>query len=217
MTSEVAQLTSSLANQLASETPKLGGDISNYASSIVSGAPFATAASRLEPVLPDDAKSQLATDPAGFVIQLITESTTPVWADVIPTDVIGYFGSVDNDVNSIIHNDLTLPPLPRPTRTTLGPRPGSSGTTTVPIVTSSASTVATAPAGSGVLPSRSIGSGTGSVGSGTGSGTGRVVTPTTPSSTSVSQFSSGSASRWNSMTGAVAALLAVGVGAILLA
>ena len=210
MTSEVAQLTSSVASQLRE-------DILNYASSIVSGAPFATAASRLEPVLPDDAKSQLATDPAGLVIQLITESTVPVWADVVPTDVIGYFSSVGNDVSSIIDNDLNLPPVPRPTRTTLGPRPGSSGTTTVPIVTSSASTVATAPAGSGVLPSRSIGSVTGSVGSGTGSVTGRVVTPSTPSSTSVSQFSSGSASRWNSMTGAVAALMAVGVGAILLA
>lgn len=215
MSSEIAQLPSSVVIQLASIIPKLEGDFVGYVSTLVGEGPFASAASKLNPILPDDAKSHLATDPVGFAYGLITATTPPVWETAIPSDVADYFQSVRNDLDSIYYKDVTIPPLPQPS---LEPRPGSSGPRWVPIssstvvATSSAYTVTTAPAGTGVLYSSGSG---GASGAGSGTGTGRIVTPTSPLSPSVTPFSS--ASRWSGMIGAVAALMAVGVGALLLA
>lgn len=226
MSSELAQLPASVADPIVSAVPKIEGDLFNYITDLVGGTSFISAFSKLDPFLPDDVKTQAEGDPAGFAFGLVTAATPPAWADAIPTDVAGYLQSVGEDVDSIISKDVTIPPLPLPTpatRTTLESRPGGylSGipiTRQTVLATSTASTVGpasivtTAPAGSGVLPSGSIGSGGSS-----GSGTNRIVT--TPSSPTVSQFVPGSAaaSRWNSMIGTVAALMAVGVGALLLA
>lgn len=208
MSSEIAQLPSSVVSQLPSNIP-------GYISTLVGGPPFASAASKLSPILPNDAKSQLASNPANFVVNLITATTPPVWATAIPLELEDYFQSVGDDIESIIANDVTNLPLPQPT---LEPIPGSSRPSSVPIssptvvatstprVATSSPSVTTAPAGTGVLYSS---------GAGTGSGTGRIVTPTSPPSPSAIPFNS--ASRWSGMIGAVAALMAVGVGALLLA
>lgn len=221
MSSEIAQLPSSVVSQLPSNIPKLDKDILGYISTLVGGPPFASAASKLSPILPNDAKSQLASNPVDFVNNLVTITTQPVWATAIPLDLEDYFQSVGDDIESIIANDVTNPPLPQPT---LEPIPGSSRPSFVPIssptvvatstprVATSSPSVTTAPAGTGVLYSSGSG---GASGAGTGSGTGRIVTPTSPPSPSVTPFNS--ASRWSGMIGAVAALMAVGVGALLLA
>lgn len=226
MTSELAQLASSTANPIASAGPTIQSDLVTYVSNLVGDPSFISAFSKLDPFLPDDVKTQAEGDPTSFAFGLITAATPPAWVNAIPTDIVDYIQSVGEDVDSIISKDLTIPPLPLPTpatRTTLESRPGGS-LSGIPITrqtvlaTSTASTVSpasivtTAPAGSGVRPSGSIGSGGSS-----GSGTNRIVT--TPSSPTVSQFVPGSAaaSRWNSMIGTVAALMAVGVGALLLA
>lgn len=219
MSSEITQLPSSVVSQLPSNIAKVENDILGYVTTLVGDRPFASAVSKLNPILPNDAKSQLASNPVEFVSSLVAATAPPTWATAIPLDLAGYFQSVGDDIDSIISNDLTYPPLPQPT---LEPRPGSSRPSSVPIsssavvatstpkvATSSAYTVTTAPAGTGVLyPS-------GSGGAGTGSGTGRIVNPTTPPNPSVTPFNS--ASRWSGMIGAVAALMAVGVGALLLA
>lgn len=219
MSSEIAQLPSSVVSQLASVGSKLDNDIAGYVSTLIGGPPFASAASKLNPILPNDEKSQLARDPAHFVYNLITATTHPVWVTALPSDLEGYFHKVGEDVASIYSNAVSIPPPPQPT---LEPRPGSSrhsfipsssstvvATSTAKVATSSAYTVTAAPAGTGGLHS------SGSGGAGTGTGTGRIVAPTSLPSTSAPPFNS--ASRWSGMTGAVAALMAVGVGALLLA
>lgn len=220
MSSEIAQLPSSLVSQIASVNSKIDNDIAGYVSTLIGGPPFASAVSKLNPILPNDEKSRLAGDPAHFVYSLITATTRPVWETAIPSDLVGYFQRFDEDVASIFSNAVTIPPPPQPT---FEPRPGSSrlsfvpsssltvvATSTAKVATSSAHTVTAAPAGTGGFHS----SGTGGA-SGAGTGTGRIVTPTGPPSPSVTPFNS--ASRWSGMTGAVAALMAVGVGALLLA
>lgn len=222
MSSKIAQLPSSVVSQFASAIPKIDDDIAGYVSTLIQGPSFASAVSKLNPILPNDAKSQLAGDPVDFVLDIIVATTPPAWATAVPLDLAGYLQGVGEDVASIISNGVANPPLPHPT---MEPRPGSSRPSFVPsssstvvatstgkVATSSAYTVTTPPVGTGGF--HSSGSG-GASGAGTGTNTVRVVTPTSPPSPNVTPFNS--ASRWSGMIGAVAALMAVGVGALLLA